>query len=1705
MSAVNLTPPQDAAEHPHPTEGQITEARDLSKEGFPLRAWQVVADCSDYRTWPAGEARRLASTLASRLGSQRWSNVLAWRNWKAFPENDDYFLSAQFGRIGDGRWWESFRAIEARLEGGVSSETARADLWALQGWFLGQWRDFARAFPLLDAAIAVDPQRPWPWTEKASVLQSADRREEALEMTEQALTLHPNYRPAAQIRVSLLQELGRDEEGEEFLKSLHRERELANYPSRLHALCAERNEWDQALAYLDDVARLSPLLDKGGQQWLAARRADIYLDQDDLPKFFLAAAQTGKKTFQKRVAKHLKKTKGATHQRKRLAVPFIRQHSMTCAPATLASLAAFWEKDEDHLAIAEAICSDGTPWHKEREWAGAHGFIAREFKVTAETTKTLIDRGIPFTLTTSWTTGSHLQACIGYDEFQASAVIRDPTQRHNVEMSFEGLTENHPIQGPRGMVLVPVEREHLLAGITLPDEGVYEAHHRFAIALQEHRRPEAEAAIQEMAQVGTEDHPCVWWTRYRLAQYDGRTAEELEWLDRIITRFPKVERFRYWRLRALQRLSRREEREKSLREAVMKKGCSTVFYSELGELYSEDGRQYEMAHHFLRRAMRMSPTEEVAYATLANAKWRRFEREEALALHRISSTLSPHFEPYALEYFESCVALGKREEGLQYLQERVAAKGQKEGGPWLTLIAAYSQIGRTPEAKDKLTEACAALPENGDLLLEAAERLSYWGDSVRAWELVEQARPLVAERQWHEAVGRMAGFLGRRDKAIAAWQKVAELAPTLMPAHRALARFHEEERNGGAGAYLRPVIAEQPEHPALLGLYAEWCSADDAQEAVATLRRALAILPNWTWAVRELALQWQILGQLEEAEQTARRAVALSEFEPTSWGILGDILWRKDQPEEAEACLKKALQLDIDYNWATNHLMLVLRHRDAIGEGLDFLQEEIERQVSTGEAIFAYREHAYRHREPEILQNELKRFCRLRPDLWQTWSAAKDQALAMNRTKDATEAAEELVRRFPLTPRAYTERAEVSHAVGNYEAEIRDLQRALEISPQWDFAARRLSEALERSERYHEALVAMQQARNAEPLVAANHGMSARLLAMSGKTEEAFQVMQQAVRVDASYEFGWSELCRLAEAQKGEGEVRALLAEMDPSSRHREGWWDIKRWVLASLGDRETALAVAREALERFPKSLTLRDQLAVFLCEQGDYQQALLECQQPQEGEPWNRSLAGRHAWIQMEAGHPREAIEATTNLVAREPDYVWAWRNLMRWHSQRENWQESLEAARKVNRLDPNDAPAWGFRAEAATKLENAQEAEEALERAYHLDPDYSYGGRELLELHVNKGNYERAREIWKSLCHYSPSPYVLVDGLTIELADGKIEQVEALTDELLAMDLSEEEEEALGYAEWAFDKYRQTTLWDDRLSRHMRGDPSRAIFNAWARGHLERGRRDKFSKKLKKHPAPFDRKVGAWCLVISRLANDGARNEVSQLIRDHRTDFRSAQRTWSEAGYALMHHGTAAEAVRWFRDWRERGEALSARDYLNLASSAIRQGDLSLAAEATQMGRHRFRTGEFAESLRSVQRFIYELEGQGEEADALAAVAEQEESLPFYRHVATLADALQSARRGEPEAAEASFREVGKALQSLLDDHFYAAYLGACAEVLAPRLPKYRGRANRLLKTLQGERENPVVSFLRRRPGLAIAGCYLLYLLYRASLKQ
>ena len=84
-------------------------------------------------------------------------------------------------------------------------------------------------------------------------------------------------------------------------------------------------------------------------------------------------------------------------------------------PFSGAAISSFWKRPAEHLNVAEEICYDGTPSHSQRTWAEKNGWIPREFTVTWDSAVELLDRGVPFTLTITFTALAHLQAIAGYD------------------------------------------------------------------------------------------------------------------------------------------------------------------------------------------------------------------------------------------------------------------------------------------------------------------------------------------------------------------------------------------------------------------------------------------------------------------------------------------------------------------------------------------------------------------------------------------------------------------------------------------------------------------------------------------------------------------------------------------------------------------------------------------------------------------------------------------------------------------------------------------------------------------------------------------------------------------------------------------------------------------------------------------------------------------------------------------------------------------------------------------------------------------------------------------------------------------------------------------------------------------------------------------------------------------------------------------
>jgi tetratricopeptide (TPR) repeat protein len=467
----------------------LESIRTLARDGRVLDAWRMVeATGLPPKDWPCGEALHTVAGLVGSLGAHRLRSALEWRNWRADRANPRFFYQALFGRLRSVPGVMLAKEVAAFLETvPADNRKARADLLTMLAWLHALHRDFKPAFRQLDEALDLHGDSSWIHVEHSVVLQMADRYDEALAAARRAVALRPLYQVAVAQCADVLSLLGSDDEAIAMLRQGEQATQHPAFSTRLQAFYSEREDHVAALACLDRIEAHSPLMEKGFAKWLAGRRADFHYLAGNLDACLANCDHAGE-GFHQKLAEHLRQPGAWQRPRVRLAVPFVRQHRMTCAPATLAAISAFWQQAHDHLAIAAAICHEGTPWHKERLWAEDHGFTVREFRVTCESLQAVINRGIPFTLTTSYITGGHLQACVGYDLRAGTVLMRDPTERHYREMYLDALLENHPLDGPRGMILIPADRAAVLDGLELPCEAAYNALHRLHQAIDSNHR-----------------------------------------------------------------------------------------------------------------------------------------------------------------------------------------------------------------------------------------------------------------------------------------------------------------------------------------------------------------------------------------------------------------------------------------------------------------------------------------------------------------------------------------------------------------------------------------------------------------------------------------------------------------------------------------------------------------------------------------------------------------------------------------------------------------------------------------------------------------------------------------------------------------------------------------------------------------------------------------------------------------------------------------------------------------------------------------------------------------------------------------------------------------------------------------------------------------------------------------------------------------
>lgn len=1301
---------------------------DLCDRDLYLDAYEIAVRHRPFHEWAGAQAKLLAAGLVWHLGAQRLSHTLVLRAFR--EDRNDPRARCQAGRVFvDLRGpLDTWRFLEAYGVGREEDAALRARGLALRARVAGTLRDFDTAEAALEEAERVVPRQAALAIERGFLFEQQDRYDDAVLAARDALSIEPNSPAAICALAHTLTLVDRDDEAFRLLLGASKHTQCAIVLVRLAVLQQERGDADDAWGSLDRVVELAPMMEKPMARWLAATRSEVAYARGDVERT-IEWARLAEDPFHGRIAERLL-DRSRDSGRARLAVAFVRQHHMTCAPATLSAIGRFWSKSTNHLEVAEEICYDGTPAWSERSWAERNGWIAREFTVTQESAAALVDRGVPFTLTTTGARINHLQAVIGYDRRRGTLLIRDPYHPVVRDLLVPEFLEASRSTGPRGMALVPAEEGRRLQGVDLPDAALWDRLHHVQTALSEHDRPRAYRAYRELAALDPA-HLLVLRARLALAAYDGDRTGVLTCTEELLRLFPADSHLLLSKLSCLRELARRDERLSILERICADKGGDPVLIQTYAQELSEDAREHPNAIRLLRRSVRRGIVDATTAHVLGHVAWTAGRFEESVRHARFAACLADTNEEMSVSFFRRSCCIGQVEAALGFLEGRVARFSTRSGQPAVTLFRALDSLGRKARAFEVLEASLGARPEDADVLLVAADAFARHGDLGKAEELLARAQSRSKRTAWLRAAAHLAELRGDLPASLGTWREVLAAEPSAVDANGEVARLLVATAGrADAREHLRGATERFPHSVPLQRLWIEWLAESNAEETEAALRHLIEVNPVDAWARGHLAVRLGERGVLPEAFAEAEIALLLNPSAPWPHYVLGKLLAFAQRKPEAGESQRSALRRSVDFTAALSELMSLSATAGERRDALAFVQKELVRQTLPGNTLAAYQEHARAVFLPDELLASLREVLAERSDLPQAWAAVLRQLTDTDRLDEAAAISEQAIARFPLEPRLWIDRAAVCRLRSDHEGERAALEHAVRIAPGWAPAVRELSEMHFRSGDPERSRDLLERAVAVDPLDQLNHGWLADALSRLGRTEEAVGCLERALHLESSYEWAWNTLRALSEKLRRPDRLRQFARDL---ARERSG--KSEPWLkLAEILDRpdeyEERLAAIDRAVALEPRRVDAHDLRAVVLAQAGRFDDALAACAPEifQESPP--TPLLGRAAWVLAARGDLRQAMARMNGILAENPGYSWGWRQLAVWQERVSDLAGYLSSAERLEALSPLDPIAHGYVAHARLLNEQREGAKASLRRAIELDPGYTVAGLMLLD---------------------------------------------------------------------------------------------------------------------------------------------------------------------------------------------------------------------------------------------------------------------------------------------------------------------------------------------------------------------------------------
>lgn len=1500
----------------------LDDVQALFDNGFCLQAYTLAERVMPLTAWRGERARVLAGDLAKHLGASRLGRLIHYQGFREYPHSSELF----YRYIGD-----YYRRCGAYATHNLLSR--HADLLQAQGPLAARWliflarieafcRDFSSAEQYIRQAFDKAEDEAGNHLGQSHVYEQEDKYELALGAVEEALRLRPHYAAAVRHKAHVLQLLGFDDQAYRILSEGASALECEGINAQLLLMQMQAERYDEAEENLKRLDRLTPLKDDSYQQWLGARRADLsYYRGDLVTAIEQGAALTS--AFYRQLSKNLAQAQPDACA-VMLDVAFVRQHHLTCAPATLSALTCYLGRGTDHDTLVEAMGALGTTDYHERRWAELDGWWVREFRLDWAASVALLDRGIPFALATVDPGDAHLQAVIGYDSRRGSLFIRDPRQSHYQEYLAESLFDRYRASGPRAMVLVPKAQAALIEGIVLAEVDLYDAYYSVQDALHQHRREQAQSLVDKLRT----EHPRARLSAYAakaLAIYDNDEIALLEATVQLQRAYPKDVNLQLNHAESLRRLGRLDERFDYLQTLVDAGQADVHIVIRYADLLAQDARRHLQTQVCLRRLLRQYPAHAEAYHALANLHWRAREFSQASDLYRRAASLHYENEYYALDYFKAARFLREGEGALQWLEDRYKRLLAHSSYAARTLYTAYRLLGREHDGLHKLEAAMRLRPDDGDFLLFCAEVYAQNGRRTQAEQLLAQAQPITQAARWLVARADLYHNQHQLEKALGCWHQVVELEPHQLYAHHRIASILDETQGRSAAlAHIEQLSQRFVHDHTIYTLWLRWLDRARPQSRERVLRALLQINPHNAWALGRLALTVAEQGHVDEGFAVLRSAQALDPRSCDLQLVHAELLLLNDEPQAAKEVYRQVIGLSVDNQEAVERLLALCHSREEKQSALSFIRHELIRQVTHGDGLLAYQAYAQDILDAEVLLNDLQQAWCERDDLWQSWSALTQQFWDMGRIEPGLEHARRAIEKFPLLFHLWMDLAQGYQLKGDYGAEQRALRSALEIHPDGVEALLKLGKNLEHSGEFEQARTVLKSAVTRHPVEPYLRVYLADVLWHLGEREAALVQVEKAIDLMVDLAEAWERLKRWSLQMKKTGypeQIARRSVEKHPG--------DANAWLVLAqmIDDIEQALALVEKSITLSPRNLNAQELKIQYLTELKRYDEAQALIVAPFWGECAPVSIRGYGPWILKRRGQAREAVEALKQLLQTEPGFIKGWQMLARWSQALGNERDVLQANQRYLDLRPNDPQALTYLGDALCRAGNIAQAMDCFRRAVALAPSFGYAVVNLFDLQLKTQDMAQAEQTLDLMRkHGLPGETPAIEAREIRLACKNKQAARAVQCVERLCHTPQVDRWALDAAINAFEQAAWADTLDHLLEQiilHPAGvHPEVGL--AWAQWKVRRNDLDLSAAQVKSLMISGAIGVNVVDTYLEALAESAAWFRLANIIRYSRALLHANTTTWSTIAYLYARRGRFRKVIRWMHDWQQREDA-------------------------------------------------------------------------------------------------------------------------------------------------------------------------------------